>query len=141
MLKEMIEKGYGNEEGLNCAEKILYGANEVYNLGLSRECLKLSAGFGGGMQIKSVCGALTGGVMVISKIFSHNDSYNKEQLKDLIQEFFRLFEEKMGSIRCNALKPLYRTEEKGCQDVISEAADILCFIIDKELKVCNQIEK
>lgn len=133
MLKKMIEDGYGNEEGLNCAEKILYGANEIYDLGLSRECLKLSAGFGGGMKIESVCGALTGGVMVLSKIFGHNDLYKKEQFEGLIREFFRLYEEKMGSIKCSELKPLYRTEEKGCQNVIFAAADVLCFIIDREI--------
>lgn len=30
MLAELIKSGYGNEEGLNCAEKILYGANEKF---------------------------------------------------------------------------------------------------------------
>ena len=57
MLYDLIMNDFGKEEDYNCAEKILYGANKVYNLGLSKEALKLSAAFGGGMGIESTCGA------------------------------------------------------------------------------------
>ena len=52
MLAELIKNGFGEKEDLNCAEKILWGANNAYNLGLDREALKLASGFGGGMAIE-----------------------------------------------------------------------------------------
>ncbi|MFA5354803.1 MAG: C-GCAxxG-C-C family (seleno)protein, partial [Thermodesulfovibrionales bacterium] len=55
---DLIRNGFGDDLKLNCAEKILHGANEVYDLGLDREALKLARGMGGGMGIESVCGAL-----------------------------------------------------------------------------------
>ena len=42
MLKEMIAAGFGQAEDYNCAEKIFYGANEAYGLGLSEDDLRLS---------------------------------------------------------------------------------------------------
>lgn len=69
MVADLIKKGYGEKENLNCAEKILYASNEAYNLGLDKKALKLSAGFGGGMAIESVCGALTGAIMVLGCLF------------------------------------------------------------------------
>ena len=43
-----IAKKYYVEQGLNCAVSVLLGANEVYNLGLSKEDAKLVTAFGGG---------------------------------------------------------------------------------------------
>jgi hypothetical protein len=37
MLKELIQEGYGVKEDLNCAETILYVANQAYHLGLNSE--------------------------------------------------------------------------------------------------------
>lgn len=52
MLKELIQDGYGIKEDLNCAEAILYGANQVYHLDLNSDSLKMAAAFGGGMAIE-----------------------------------------------------------------------------------------
>ena len=52
MLHELLKNGFGKDRDFNCAEKMLYGANEAYRLGLSPEALKLAAGFGGGMAIE-----------------------------------------------------------------------------------------
>ena len=59
MLSELIKNGFGEQEGLNCAEKMLHGANVAYKLGLDKEALKLASA-GGGMGIEDKCGALTG---------------------------------------------------------------------------------
>ena len=48
-LYEYLYSGFGKAEDLNCAEKMLYGANKVYELGINRNDLKLAAGFGGGV--------------------------------------------------------------------------------------------
>ena len=36
MLSELIKNGFGEQEGLNCAEKMLHGANIAYKLGLDK---------------------------------------------------------------------------------------------------------
>lgn len=132
-LKELIEQGYGNEEDFNCAEKILNGANKVYELNLSKETMKLAAGFGGGMGIESTCGALTGSVMVLSHMFVKERGHESTRIKELTQELFSAFEAKMGSIVCAPLKKDYRTEEAGCTSVIVAAAEVLDGIVAREL--------
>lgn len=132
MLKELIESGFGNEEDYNCAEKILYGANKVYNLGLDKKALKLSAGFGGGMGIESVCGALTAAVMVLSHIYVENIAHEGDKIKRVNQDLFRKFMEDMNSIQCSYLKKTYRKEDIGCHHIILKAAEVLDSIVEKE---------
>ncbi len=135
MLKELINEGYGNDLSLNCAEKILYGSNKVYNLGLEGEALKMAAGFGGGMAVESVCGALTGGIMVLGKLFKSHGIENKEKLKEIVKEFIEAYRQEMGEIDCTPLKDRYKTEDDGCHHIIVKAAEILEEIIDKEKNV------
>src|SRR5665647_1462580 len=86
MLRTLILQGYGEKEDLNCAEKILYGANQVYHLGLDQQALKMVAGFGGGMAIESVCGALTASIMVLGYLFIKKNAHESSRIKDLTQE-------------------------------------------------------
>ena len=50
MVKDLIDQGFGTEEreDYSCSEKILYGANQVYNLGLDKQSLVMAAGLSGG---------------------------------------------------------------------------------------------
>ena len=65
MLKETVKKYRAEEYDLNCAESIVYAANEEYNLNLSQQTLKVMAGFGGGMSTGDVCGIVTGSIGII----------------------------------------------------------------------------
>ena len=129
MLKELLETGYGVKEDLNCAEKILYGANRAYQLGFDRDDLKVAAGFGGGMAVESVCGALTASIMVLSRLYVQDRAHESDRIKDLVKELFDLYAEEMGSIICAPLKEQHRTKETGCHTVIVKAAEILDTII------------
>ncbi len=133
-LSELLKQGYGDEIDLNCAEKMLYGANKVYDLGLDDSSLKMSAGFGGGIGMESVCGVLTGGVMVLGTLFVANRAHESDRIKLLTREFFESYEKEMGSTVCKPLKGMHRTEELKCKNVIVKAAEILETIIDRELK-------
>lgn len=132
MLSTLITQGYGTKEDLNCAEKILYGANQVYNLGLDDQALKMSAGFGGGMGIGNVCGALTASVMVLGLLFVKNNAHESSRIKTLTQELFITYRKEMQDINCGPLKAKYRTDEIQCRNVIAKAADILDKIIERE---------
>lgn len=132
-LSELLKQGFGDDLDLNCAEKMLYAANKVYDLGLDHASLKMSAGFGGGIGMESVCGALTGGVMVLGALFIVNRAHESDQIKLLTREFFESYEKEMGSTVCKPLKDMYRTEELKCRNIIVKAAEILETIIDREL--------
>lgn len=132
MLKDLIIQGFGDKEDLNCSEKILYGANKVYNLGLDKEALKLAAGFGGGMAIEDKCGALTGAIMVLGRMFIQSHAHEDNKIKELTKKLFLDFEKEMGSIDCTPLKKNHRTEEIGCKNVVIKAAEILDRIIKEK---------
>ncbi|NTU86942.1 MAG: C_GCAxxG_C_C family protein, partial [Chlorobiaceae bacterium] len=52
-------------EGYNCAQSVLFSFSD--DLGIAGDtALKIASGFGGGIgRMQEVCGAVTGGVMVI----------------------------------------------------------------------------
>lgn len=133
MLADLIKQGFGEKEDLNCAEKILYGANTAYSLGLDNEALKLASGFGGGMAIEDKCGALTASIMVLGKLFVAGRAHESSRIKDLTKELFQEYEKEMGSIDCAPLKEKYRTEELKCKNVILKAAEVLDRIVRREM--------
>jgi C_GCAxxG_C_C family probable redox protein len=132
MLSDLIREGYGKEQDLNCAEKILYGANEAYNLRLSSEALRLAAGFGGGMGIEDLCGALAASVMVLGRLFVAQNAH-ASKIKELTSEFLANYRREMGAIDCAPLKAAHRNEEVKCDRVILKAAEVLEQIIEREL--------
>jgi len=56
-MTSIIENGLSKAKDLNCAETVLYAANQAYGLQLPHSALKLAAGFGGG------CGGQMGGLI------------------------------------------------------------------------------
>ncbi|NMB47097.1 MAG: hypothetical protein GX998_11905 [Firmicutes bacterium] len=132
MLVELLQDGYGIDQDLNCAETILYGANIAYELGFDRDDLKAAAGFGGGMGIESVCGALTGAIMVLGRLFVNKQAHESNRIRELTQKLFDIYAEEMGSIYCAPLKEQHRTEELKCRMVVLKAAEVLDHIIKQE---------
>ena len=132
MLIEKIEEYY-KERDLNCAETMLYAANDEYKLGLDKNALKMAAGFGAGMYIGTVCGALSGGIMVISRLFVNDRAHISPDLKELVEEFLRRYCNKMGDINCSYLKEHHHNKEVRCLNVIKEAGIILDDIVKREL--------
>jgi len=135
MLKDLIGQGFGIDRDFNCAEKILYGANEAYGLGLEKGALKMAAGFGGGMAVGSVCGALTGALMVLGNSFVADKAHEGTKIKDLTKELFEEYKKEMGSIYCGPLKSKYRTETEKCNYVVLKAAEVLDGIMKRERKI------
>jgi C_GCAxxG_C_C family probable redox protein len=133
MLAELLKDGFGLDMDLNCAETILYGANKAYNLGLDKEAFKLSAAFGGGMSVEDRCGALTGSMMVLGKIFIEDRAHESTRIKTITRELRSRLEAEMGKMDCIPLKEKYRTEREGCRQILIMTAEILDqIIIDNE---------
>ena len=131
MLKETVKKYRTEEYDLNCAESIIYAANEEYNLNLSQQTLKVMAGFGGGMSIGDVCGVVTGAIGVIGIIFTEVSGHKSPIVKEMTKEFIKRFKEKLGYIKCVDLKKEY-INVKRCTLMIEMGAEILDDIILKE---------
>lgn len=138
MLREMTSKYYNRSYDLNCAEAILYAANEEYGLGLSHETLKAMAGFGGGMAVEGVCGAAAGTVAVIGIMFTNQRAHESDRIKKLVGEFMNAFNEKLGTYSCKKLKERYRTEDERCSRMVLAASDILDEIVIRERR--TQVE-
>jgi C_GCAxxG_C_C family probable redox protein len=132
LLKETAKKYWTKEYDLNCAECIMYAANEEYNLNLSHETFKTMAGFGGGMASGSVCGAISGAVAVLGIMFTEERGHKSPKLRAMTQEFIKRFKEEMGYIDCRDLKTkIVNPEDKSCSRMIEVSAEILESIIKK----------
>lgn len=59
-----------NVRHYNCAEVILYAANDYYGLEANSLVLKMIEPFGSGMNSRKACGALTGGVAAIGLMYA-----------------------------------------------------------------------
>lgn len=120
---DLLNSGYGNDKNYNCCEKILYGSNEVYNLGLDSNSLNVSYCFGGGMAIESICGAITGSLMVLGILLKNK--VQKDEMKKIVKNFMSDYEKEMEDVSCGPLKQKYYNEDTHCKDVIVTAAKIL----------------
>ncbi|ABK62384.1 MULTISPECIES: C-GCAxxG-C-C family (seleno)protein [Clostridium] len=119
---------------LSCSESMIYAANEAYNLNLDTKTLKALAPFSGGMWTGTTCGAISGSLAVLGIMFTDKTAHNSAHLKSLVIEFQDKFQKKLKSQSCNELKPMYRTEEEGCNSIIFAAGEVLDEIVSRELK-------
>jgi C_GCAxxG_C_C family probable redox protein len=89
----------------NCAQSVLAAFSEEY--GLTKDtAYSIAQGFGGGMHINSVCGAVTGAYMALglaNPISKDNPRQSMEKTGALVNEFNRRFKEKHGALNCTEL--------------------------------------
>lgn len=113
---------YGNVS-FNCCKKVLRGANTVYDLGLDKNAERVSAAFGGGMGIQTVCGAVTGALMSLGLKCCDNIEKNSN-IKEYSIPFLEKVEKNLGSIYCKDLKEKYFIDKPliRCDGVIFRVA-------------------
>jgi C_GCAxxG_C_C family probable redox protein len=137
MLLDNVKKYYDKKYDFNCAETMLYAANEEYALKLDKKALKTMAAFGGGMAIESVCGAVTGSLAVLGIMFTKERAHESDKIKQLSQEFFQRFEDKLSISNCRELKEKYRNDEIRCSSILYAAAEVLDDIVVREKSNMN----
>jgi len=92
-------------EGYNCAQSVVFAFHGECGLG-EDEALRISGGFGGGMGRKQeVCGAVTGGIMVLGlrRERAMRGSPVTEDLHRATREFMDAFAARHGSYLCRDL--------------------------------------
>lgn len=95
-------------KGFNCAQSVLCAFGPEFGLD-ETTALQVATGFGSGMgRLCQVCGALTGGFMVIG--LKHSRTQASEQYKvvtetaySLVRELATRFEGRNGSVICGGL--------------------------------------
>lgn len=132
MLIDGAIKFWDRKYDLNCAECILYAANDEYNLNLSKDALKIMASFGGGMSIEGTCGAATGSLAVIGVMFTNERGHESPIVRALSSEFLRRFDEELETLNCSELKEKFNDTDRRCTTIIRTAASVLGEIIDRE---------
>ena len=106
------------KEGFNCSQSVFTAF--AYRFGMDEEtALKVSAGLGGGLgRMREVCGAVSGGAMVIGSICSATegkDGDSKQKNYELVREFAEKFAKENGSIICRELLELDVKMEKSAK--------------------------
>ena len=97
--------------------------------------LRLSTGLGGGIggTRQEVCGALSGGVLVIGGLLGRQDpNANDDEAYALCEEFRTRFLAEMGDTQCGRLR--VAIEAPGgpgtCAPLVEQAAGILMDVLD-----------
>lgn len=127
------EHQYGNQSHLyhyNCAQAILHGANDYYNLKLSPKALKMIAPFGGGMYTENTCGMLTGGIAVIGVLFAEEMPTQNLRMKEITRFWTEQFEQEFSNTKCSLIKDINLKEHEGCGNLILRAAAVLERVIE-----------
>lgn len=144
-LYKLLENGFGvatnysDEErrlygkvNLNCAERILRGANIVYDLGLSEKAMRASAPFGGGMGVDSICGSITGALMVLGVLYTQKAEKNTALKADVTIPFIKEVRRRQGGTSCSYNKERYaKTEPFDCLPVVLAVTEVLEETIEK----------
>ena len=120
------------KEGYNCAQSVLFSYADKLNIS-NNLALQLSNGFGAGMGRKQeVCGALSGGILVLSLLYGRSENEDKQK-QDItyskVRDLMDKFKEKYTTINCKNLLD-------GCELLTPEGQDR--FKSDKMIEKCYQ---
>lgn len=93
-------------EGYNCAQSVLFVFSD--DVGITRDtALRIASGFGGGIgRMQEVCGAVTGGIMVIGARYGRGEGDDREAsgiAYAKTRELMCRFAERHGSYCCGTL--------------------------------------
>jgi C_GCAxxG_C_C family probable redox protein len=146
MSKGEIAKDYF-KQGYNCAQAVARAFFEETGKSESELALLMSP-FGGGLaRMREVCGAVSGGALVLGLLYgfdSPDQTAEKAALYKTVQKFAEKFKAENGAIVCKELLvggfenahnpvPAARTDEyykkRPCAELVEMAADIVEEII------------
>jgi C_GCAxxG_C_C family probable redox protein len=110
----------------HCSEAIFIAVGEEYVPELSEPMIKMSTPFAGGIggTHQDLCGAFTGGLMVIGALHGRADLVNDDDCQKLAADFRFAFLERFGSLTCSDLR------QGACGQLTKDAALLLMEMLD-----------
>ena len=112
--------------GANCAEAVWHACAE--GLGVDPEKLqfgnRLAGGFGGGLGVEDLCGAVAGGIMALGYLYGRCPGEPRTpKLTSSCQEFCQQAKQELGSLHCRDLRD---PNDRGrCGLIVAKTAQIL----------------
>ena len=127
-LETRINKAIENyKSGMNCSQSVATAYADLLGVD-ERTMFMVAEGFGAGMGMKSVCGAVTGMFMLLGlKNSSGNpEIITKAQTLKLVNEAAQKFKDENGSLLCAELKSSDNVNGKpvNCMKCIEDACKI-----------------
>ena len=127
--------------GWHCSEGILQAVGAHYLDEISPSALRLSTVFatGVGGTTEELCGALSGGMMVISALYGRTDFQMKDDCCMALASAYRTrFLERFGHIRCADLKKHWigKKGQETCAELVAQAAGLLVDVLEEVEKDC-----
>ena len=113
---EEAEKKF--KEGFNCSQAVFSSYSEQFGLDCEKAS-KVATGFGGGMRMSSICGAVTGAFMVLGLKYGNSTAEDKEcKLKtyEKIIEYTKRYKSRNNSIICKELLGCDISTPEGMKD-------------------------
>lgn len=129
-----------HKNGYNCTQAVACAFCEDF--GIDRETMfKIAEGFGFGMGMQEVCGALSGAFMILGMENSIGDpekgKITKAETYKKVREIAKQFQEKNGSVYCRELK----SKENGHQLVSCDTCVVDAAGLIEEYLLTNKITK
>jgi C_GCAxxG_C_C family probable redox protein len=135
--KLIIAKNCGEllDAGYHCSEAMLVGVGSLI-YPINPQTIKMSTVFAGGIgsSKEGLCGALTGGVMVIGGLYGRTDPKAKdEKCQEICAEYQRRFQNEFGCVKCKELKTNWvgKPGQEKCVQLVEKAAGILLDVLGK----------
>ena len=134
--KAIIQKaGDLMDAGYHCSEAILLAVGGHYLGEVSPQAVRMSSPFAGGVGSSrmDLCGALTGGLMVIGGLTGREDASAKdERCQALSAEFRAEFLRSFGWLKCGDLKANWigTAGQESCRALVEKAAGVLIGVIE-----------
>lgn len=96
-----------HQDGFNCAQSVVGAFQDLLGMD-EKQAMAMAGGFGGGVggSHAELCGAVSGGVLVLGLLTPHTDSADKEgkrRIYAVAKEFRSRFEAVFGLTRCGEL--------------------------------------
>ena len=93
-----------HQDGFNCAQSVVGAFQDLLGMD-EKQAMAMAGGFGGGVggSHAELCGAVSGGVLVLGLLTPHTDSADKEgkrRIYAVAKEFRSRFEAVFGLTRC-----------------------------------------
>ncbi len=128
LLKTRVDKAIENyKSGMNCSQSVVMAYADLFGVD-EKTMFMVSEGFGAGMGMRSVCGAVTGMFMLLGlKNSSGNpEIITKAQTLKLVNEAAQKFKDENGTVMCAELKSNDNITGKpvNCMKCIEDACEI-----------------